>query len=136
MEKYILRKAFEDLLPKEILWRQKEQFSDGVGYSWVDDLQVYAEKTISDDEFSKRLELFPHNTPDTKEAFLYRKIYHQFYAQSSCEKLVKKWIPKWQENKDPSGRANQVHLASYTSTTDKEEQPIQELQEGNQTIRL
>ena len=115
-EKYILRKAFDDkkdpYLPDEILWRQKEQFSDGVGYSWIDGLQAHCEKMISDAEFAKAAELYPHNTPVTKEAFLIRKIYEKYYPQQDAIKSVLKWIPKWQKNEDPSGRANEVHEKS------------------------
>ena len=118
-EKFVLRNAFDTpedpYLPAEILWRQKEQFSDGVGYSWIDDLKTHAEKMVSDELFREREILFPHNTPETKEAFYYRQIYDRYYSHPSCEKIVKRWIPKWQDNKDPSGRANQVHVATTES---------------------
>ena len=111
IEKYILRKAFDDgqHLPDSILWRQKEQFGDGVGYSWIDSLIKHAEKEILDEEFSEREKLFPYNTPQTKEAFLYRKIFAELYPQEIAAKTVKEWVPTWQENKDPSGRANNNH---------------------------
>ena len=115
-EKFVLRNAFDTpqnpYLPTEILWRQKEQFSDGVGYSWIDDLKHFANKTVTDAEFEKREQAFPHNTPETKEALLYRRIYDKYFSHPSCEKIVKRWIPKWQENKDPSGRANNIHLST------------------------
>ena len=115
-EKFVLRNAFDTpetpYLPSEVLWRQKEQFSDGVGYSWIDDLRAYAEEQISDELFELRKSKFPHNTPETKEAFLYRHIYERHYSHPSCEKIVKRWVPKWQDNKDPSGRANTVHVAT------------------------
>ena len=122
-EKYILRKAFDDgtYLPSEVLWRQKEQFSDGVGYSWVDGLKDLADRKISDAEFSRAAEIFPHNTPMTKEAFFYRKIYTSHFPHESVDKLVKRWIPKWQEyNIDPSGRANKLHEQT-TETSDVSE---------------
>ena len=126
-EKFVLRNAFDTpdrpYLPAEVLWRQKEQFSDGVGYSWIDDLKVYAAKKISDEQFLNRSSRFPHNTPETKEAYLYREIYDQYYSHPSCEKIVKRWIPKWQENKDPSGRANTIHVA----TTEAEKETTQVL---------
>ncbi len=114
VEKYILRKAFDTperpYLPEEVLWRQKEQFSDGVGYNWIDTLIEHCTSQVSDEEFAKAEELFPYNTPATKEAFYYRSIFHKFYPQESAAHTVRKWIPKWQENQDPSGRANAAHV--------------------------
>ena len=72
MEKWILRKAFEDLLPEDICWRQKEQFSDGVGYSWIDTLKKMTEEKVSDAEFARRENRFPVNPPKTKEEYYYR----------------------------------------------------------------
>ncbi|MDP4210339.1 MAG: asparagine synthase B [Bacteroidota bacterium] len=113
MEKYVIRKAFDDkndpFLPEKILWRQKEQFSDGVGYNWIDQIIAYCEKQVSDKEFATAAERFPHNTPTTKEAFYFRTIFEKHYPQESAAKTVLKWVPKWQENTDPSGRANAVH---------------------------
>jgi asparagine synthase (glutamine-hydrolysing) len=115
-EKFVLRNAFDTpenpYLPSEVLWRQKEQFSDGVGYSWIDDLKQYAQEQISDEMFAMRGTEYSHNCPETKEAYLYRKIYDSYYSHPSCEKIIKTWVPKWQDNKDPSGRANTVHLAT------------------------
>lgn len=114
IEKYILRKAFDTpnkpYLPEEVLWRQKEQFSDGVGYNWIDTLIEYCTSQVSDSDFEKASELYPYNTPATKEAFFYRSIFHKFYPQISAAQTVRKWIPKWQENQDPSGRANAAHV--------------------------
>ena len=116
IEKYILRKAFEDIetpwLPQHILWRQKEQFSDGVGYSWIDQLMDHCTKQISDEEFDLAEQLYPINTPTTKEAYYMRKIFHQHFPSDSAAKTVKKWIPKWQDNEDPSGRASTIHTKS------------------------
>lgn len=114
IEKYILRKAFDTpekpYLPQEVLWRQKEQFSDGVGYNWIDTLIDYCTSQVSDADFENAAKLFPYNTPTTKEAFYYRSIFHKFYPQVSAAQTVRKWIPKWQENQDPSGRANAAHV--------------------------
>ncbi len=114
IEKYILRKAFDTpekpYLPEEVLWRQKEQFSDGVGYNWIDTLIEYCISQVSDTDFELAKELFPYNTPTTKEAFFYRSIFHKFYPQTSAAETVRKWIPKWQQNQDPSGRANAAHV--------------------------
>lgn len=112
-EKYILRKAFDTpdnpYLPERILWRQKEQFSDGVGYNWIDDLIAHCEAQVSDEDFAKAEELYPINPPKTKEAFFMRRIFHKHFPQEAAAKTVKKWIPKWQKNEDPSGRANESH---------------------------
>jgi len=114
VEKYILRKAFDTpkkpYLPDEILWRQKEQFSDGVGYNWIDTLIEYCTSQVTDADFERAAKLFPYNTPTTKEAFFYRSIFNKFYPQVSAAETVRKWIPKWQENQDPSGRANAAHV--------------------------
>ncbi|QSW89985.1 MULTISPECIES: asparagine synthase B [Flavobacterium] len=114
VEKYILRKAFDvpenPYLPAEVLWRQKEQFSDGVGYNWVDELIEYCSSQVTDEQLAGASAEFPYNTPTTKEAYLYRSIFHKYYPQVSAAQTVRKWIPKWQENLDPSGRANAAHL--------------------------
>lgn len=119
VEKYILRKAFDTpespYLPQEVLWRQKEQFSDGVGYNWIDTLIDYCASQVSDAEFSKAAELYPYNTPATKEAFFYRTLFHKHFPQVAAAQTVRKWIPKWQENQDPSGRANAAHVQSDTA---------------------
>jgi asparagine synthase (glutamine-hydrolysing) len=81
MEKWLLRTAFDTpdrpYLPQSILWRQKEQFSDGVGYSWISSLKEYAEREIPDDLFARRAELYPEDMPATKEAFMYRQIFEE-----------------------------------------------------------
>jgi len=113
-EKYILRKAFDTpeqpFLPDEILWRQKEQFSDGVGYSWIDSLIEYCTSQVSESDMASAAIKYPHNTPTTKEAYFYREIFHEYFPQKAAAKSVLKWIPKWQENLDPSGRANKAHV--------------------------
>ena len=113
-EKYILRKAFDTpdnpYLPDEVLWLQKEQFSDGVGYNWIDQLIEYCASKVNDTELENAPNLFPYNTPTTKEAYLYRTIFHKHYPQESAAQTVRKWIPKWQDNQDPSGRANSAHI--------------------------
>lgn len=114
IEKYILRKAFDTTenpyLPAEVLWRQKEQFSDGVGYNWIDELIEYCATQVTDEQLAGAAAEFPYNSPTTKEAYLYRSIFHKFYPQVSAAQTVRKWIPKWQENQDPSGRANAAHV--------------------------
>ena len=127
VEKYILRKAFDTperpYLPQEVLWRQKEQFSDGVGYNWVDTLIAYCAARVTDEQMSRAADTYPVNTPATKEAYYMRQVFHKHFPQESAAKTVKKWIPKWQDNKDPSGRANAAHvqadvtIASQQGTT-------------------
>lgn len=92
IEKFILRESFKDnYLPDEILWRQKDQFSDAVSSkkeNWIDSLKEYAESLISDEEFKNRKDKYPINTPITKEHFLYRKIFEEFYPHKSCIETV------------------------------------------------
>ena len=113
VEKWLLRKAFErkedPFLPDDILWRQKEQFSDGVGYGWIDELKDFCESQITDEEMAKAPAQFPHNTPTSKEALYIRKIFHKHFPSEAAARTVLKWVPKWQANEDPSGRANTLH---------------------------
>jgi asparagine synthase (glutamine-hydrolysing) len=92
IEKWIVRKAFDTkedpYLPDEILWRQKEQFSDGVGYSWIDGLRDLAEESVSDLKMKNAKHLFPHNTPPTKENYMYRSIFERHYPSESSAKTV------------------------------------------------
>jgi len=106
IEKFILRKAFEkdNLLPNEILWREKEQFSDGVGYNWIDKLKIFCDEKISNEELSKASEKFPYNTPKTKEAYYYRTIFEKLFPGKYAENCVKAWCPWSKFNVDPSGR--------------------------------
>lgn len=114
VEKYILRKAFDTpedpYLPEAILWRQKEQFSDGVGYNWIEELIAYCAAQITDEQLENAMTKYPYNSPTTKEAYLYRSIFDTYYPQVSAAQTVRKWIPKWQANLDPSGRANAAHI--------------------------
>ena len=120
-EKYILRKAFEGYLPESILWRQKEQFSDGVGYSWIDSLKAYAEKKITDEMMLKAEERFLVQPPSSKEAYLYREIFEELYPGREAALTVEvgpsiacstptayRWSKLFQMD-DPSGRAIGVH---------------------------
>ncbi|NOY36872.1 MAG: asparagine synthase B [Chlorobi bacterium] len=112
-EKYILRKAFDTpadpWLPDHILWRQKEQFGDGVGYSWIDSIIEYAEKMVNNREISLAALRYSYNTPDTKEALLFRKLFEKQYPSVPAARTVLRWIPKWQDSKDPSGRVADHH---------------------------
>jgi len=127
MEKQILREAFADLLPKEIVWRQKEQFSDGVGYSWIDGIRDYAKAEVSPAQLSQATRRFPFNTPATAEAYLFRRIFENHYPQASAAECVPGgpsvacstpeavlWDSSLQELDDPSGRAvRSVHQQAY-----------------------
>lgn len=116
IEKYLLRKAFDTpdqpYLPDDCLWRQKEQFSDGVGYSWIDTLKAHAEKLVTDQQLRTAADRWPHLPPTTKEAYYYREIFEQLFPQRSAEETVKIWQPTWGLSKDPSGRAQKVHEAT------------------------
>ncbi|MCR4734040.1 MAG: asparagine synthase B [Treponema sp.] len=118
IEKWILRKAFEDLLPQEIVWRQKEQFSDGVGYNWIDTLKKMTEEKVSDAEFARRENRFPVNPPKTKEEYYYREIYSRLFPSDSAARAVPheagvacstakalEWDAAWKNMDEPSGRA-------------------------------
>jgi len=115
MEKYIMRKAFDTpedpYLPNDILWRQKEQFSDGVGYGWIDTLIATANAKITDEMFEQRAEFFPIDTPATKEGYYYRQIFESLFHHPYARKTVAAWVPKWGKSRDPSGRAQKMHAA-------------------------
>ncbi|CAB4413250.1 unnamed protein product [Rhizophagus irregularis] len=122
MEKYILRKAFDvsttggvRYLPDSILWRQKEQFSDGVGYGWIDSLKDAAEQHVTDEQFANAAERWPKDTPTTKEAYWYREQFESWFPQEACIDSVERWIPRrdWGCPEDPSGRAQRVHNSAY-----------------------
>ncbi|KAF8343955.1 glutamine-hydrolyzing asparagine synthase [Cantharellus anzutake] len=142
-EKYIIRKAFDTVqdgkpyLPDSILWRQKEQFSDGVGYSWIDGqvyiftlraylvshisnpianrMKHYADNVVSDEVFSKRHETFPADTPDTKEGYVIREIFQGFFPSQTAADTAVRWVPRedWGCAADPSGRSVKIHNAAY-----------------------
>ncbi len=118
IEKAVLREAFEGYLPKEILWRQKEQFSDGVGYGWIDGLKAHAEAQVSDRELAAADKRFPYNPPQTKEAYYYRSLFEQFYPTPAAAETVPggksiacsspaaiAWDASFATMADPSGRA-------------------------------
>ena len=127
MEKWILRKAFEDMLPENIAWRQKEQFSDGVGYNWIDTLKKITEEKVNDAEFARRENRFPVNPPKTKEEYYYREIYSRLFPSDSAARCVPheagvacstakalEWDAAWKNMDEPSGRAiGGVHNDAY-----------------------
>ncbi|KAF5391260.1 hypothetical protein D9757_001988 [Collybiopsis confluens] len=124
MEKYILRKAFDcsrdgkPYLPHSILWRQKEQFSDGVGYSWIDGIKDHAATIISDEAFADRASRWSDNTPDTKEAYYIREIFDGLFPSEAAASTAIRWIPRgdWGCAADPSGRSVSIHNSAYEST--------------------
>ncbi|MDR1745847.1 MAG: asparagine synthase B [Tannerella sp.] len=127
IEKKILREAFEDILPESVAWRQKEQFSDGVGYNWIDTLKQVAENKVSDEQMANAAERFPINTPMNKEEYHYRSIFEEYFPSESAARSVPSvpsvacstaealaWDKSFQNMNDPSGRAVKgVHLDSY-----------------------
>jgi asparagine synthase (glutamine-hydrolysing) len=127
MEKWILRKAFEDYLPESIVWRQKEQFSDGVGYSWIDTLKKVAAEQVSDEQLANAKFRFPVHPPMSKEEYRYRAIFSEHFPSDSaaaCVPSVKSvacstpealaWDASFQNMNDPSGRAvKSVHNMGY-----------------------
>ncbi|KAM0755677.1 glutamine-hydrolyzing asparagine synthase [Meredithblackwellia eburnea MCA 4105] len=123
MEKYILRKAFDvdeksgerPYLPDSILWRQKEQFSDGVGYSWIDGLKEFAEKEVTDAELASAASRWPVDTPETKEAYYIRKEFEGHFPTDAAARTAVRWIPRadWGCAADPSGRAVAIHDSAY-----------------------
>jgi asparagine synthase (glutamine-hydrolysing) len=127
IEKWPLRKAFEGYIPNSILWRQKEQFSDGVGYSWINGLKATAEREITDGMMRGATERFPVKTPETKEAYFYRQIFETHFPWATAINCVPwersiacstetalKWDKAFQNIVDPSGRAVlDVHAEAY-----------------------
>ncbi|WP_353779781.1 asparagine synthase B [Winogradskyella sp. 3972H.M.0a.05] len=129
MEKWVIRKAFEEYLPESVAWRQKEQFSDGVGYSWIDTLKDIVEQEVSDEQMANAHFRFPIQTPQNKEEYYYRTIFESHFpsdaaAQSvpqepsvACStKIALEWDEAFKNMNDPSGRAvAKVHEDAYTS---------------------
>ena len=127
IEKKILREAFADVLPSEIAWRQKEQFSDGVGYSWIDTLKKVTAQAVSDTEMANAARRFPINTPQNKEEYFYRTIFEEHFPSESAARSVPSvpsvacstaealaWDTAFKNMNDPSGRAVKgVHEAAY-----------------------
>jgi asparagine synthase (glutamine-hydrolysing) len=127
IEKYVLRKAFEDYLPAEVAWRQKEQFSDGVGYGWIDYLKANAMEKVSDEEMAHAAEKFKVNPPMNKEEYFYRCIFAEHFPLDSAASCVPsvpsvacstpialEWDEAFKKMNDPSGRAvHNVHEQAY-----------------------
>lgn len=127
IEKWILRKAFEDYLPEEVAWRQKEQFSDGVGYSWIDTLKELTSQKVTDEQMSHAAERFPINPPMTKEEYYYRSIFEEHFPSQTAAQTVPseksvacstaialEWDEAFKNMNDPSGRAvKSVHNQAY-----------------------
>lgn len=127
IEKHILRKAFEEYLPESVVWRQKEQFSDGVGYNWIDTLREVAESKVSDKQMERANERFPINPPMSKEEYWYRTMFEEHFPSMSAAQTVPsvpsvacstpialEWDAAFKNKIDPSGRAvKSVHEQAY-----------------------
>lgn len=127
MEKKILRQAFSDMLPEEVAWRQKEQFSDGVGYSWIDTLKRITSEAVTDEQMAHAAERFPVNPPLNKEEYYYRSIFEEHFPSESAARSVNQeasvacstaialeWDAAFKNMNDPSGRAVKgVHEQAY-----------------------
>ena len=127
IEKRILREAFADLLPAEVAWRQKEQFSDGVGYSWIDTLKKITSEAVTDEQMAHAAERFPINPPKNKEEYYYRSIFAEHFPSDSAARSVNQeasvacstaialeWDEAFKNMNDPSGRAVKgVHEQAY-----------------------
>ncbi|MBR9757319.1 MAG: asparagine synthase B [Algicola sp.] len=127
MEKWVVRKAFEAYLPESVAWRQKEQFSDGVGYSWIDTLKEVAAAAVTDAELANAKQLFPVQPPTTKEEFYYRTIFAEHFPSNTAAlsvpqepsvacstKIALEWDEAFKNLNDPSGRAvTKVHAEAY-----------------------
>lgn len=127
MEKWVIRKAFEDLLPASVAWRQKEQFSDGVGYNWIDTLKQIVSREVTDEQLANAADRFPLQTPSNKEEYYYRSIFSEHFpsdaaalsvpqeASVACStKIALEWDEAFKNMNDPSGRAvANVHDDAY-----------------------
>ena len=131
-EKRIVREAFADMLPAEVAWRQKEQFSDGVGYSWIDTLKAITAEAVTDEQMAHAAERFPINPPKNKEEYYYRSIFAEHFPSDSAARSVPseasvacstaialEWDASFRGKNDPSGRAvSGVHEQAYSATTE------------------
>ncbi len=127
IEKWVLRKAFEEYLPESVLWRQKEQFSDGVGYSWIDSLKELVEKEVTDEDLKNASNIFKINTPQNKEEYYYRRIFQDHFPSEAASLSVPsvpsvacstpqalEWDESFKNLNDPSGRSvSNIHNKSY-----------------------
>ncbi len=127
IEKWVLREAFKDYLPESVLWRQKEQFSDGVGYSWIDSLKELVSKEVTDNDLKNASNLFPINTPRNKEEYYYRSIFSDHFSSKAAALSVPsvpsvacstpqalEWDEAFKNMNDPSGRSiSNIHNESY-----------------------
>lgn len=127
IEKKIVREGFADMLPESVAWRQKEQFSDGVGYSWIDTLKDITSKAVTDEQMAHAAERFPINTPMNKEEYYYRSIFEEYFPSESAARSVPSvpsvacstaealaWDASFKNLNDPSGRAVAgVHEEAY-----------------------
>lgn len=127
IEKKIIREAFQDMLPESVAWRQKEQFSDGVGYNWIDTLKAITDQAVSDEQMSQAVQRFPINTPRNKEEYYYRSIFEEYFPSESAARSVPSvpsvacstaealaWDEAFKGMNEPSGRAvTGIHEEAY-----------------------
>lgn len=140
IEKRIVREAFEDMLPEEVAWRQKEQFSDGVGYSWIDTLKKITSEAVTDEQMAHAEERFPINTPLCKEEYYYHSIFEEHFPSESAARSVPheasvacstavalEWDEAWKNMNDPSGRAvSGVHENALQGDAVKRENDVKD----------
>ena len=140
IEKRIVREAFEDMLPEEVVWRQKEQFSGGVGYSWIDTLKKITSEAVTDEQMAHAEERFPINTPLCKEEYYYRSIFEEHFPSESAARSVPheasvacstavalEWDEAWKNMNDPSGRAvSGVHENALQGDAVKRENDVKD----------
>ena len=127
IEKKIIREAFQDMLPESVAWRQKEQFSDGVGYNWIDTLKAITDQAVSDEQMNQAAQRFPINTPRNKEEYYYRSIFEEYFPSESAARSVPSvpsvacstaealaWDEAFKGMNEPSGRAvTDIHEEAY-----------------------
>ena len=127
IEKKIIREAFQDMLPESVAWRQKEQFSDGVGYNWIDTLKAITDQAVSDEQMNQAAQRFPINTPRNKEEYYYRSIFEEYFPSESAARSVPSvpsvacstaealaWDEAFKGMNEPSGRAvTGIHEEAY-----------------------
>jgi asparagine synthase (glutamine-hydrolysing) len=132
IEKYVLRKAFQGYIPEDILWRQKEQFSDGVGYGWIDYLKAHTESTVTNEMMARAKERFPIQTPSSKEEYYYRQIFDTYFTCPTAALTVPvgptiacstptafRWSKEFAQHADPSGRSVKAHEQTVNKAAPK-----------------
>lgn len=118
IEKHILRTAFsENFLPDEVVWRQKEQLDEGIGYEYIDTLRTFTSGQVSDEDFNNAAHIYPINTPTTKEGFYYRSVFEEIFPGDACANTIVRWMPRldWGCPIESCGRAQKAHIVNQGS---------------------